>query len=223
MTEDPAAFIRANTRVLCAAIVPEIRLYLAHEESPLWKMTSERLKGGDFLPPFWAFAWPGGQGAARYILDRPESVKGKRVLDFAAGSGLAAIAAMKAGAQSALAVDCDPLALEACKLNAALNDVRIEVAESVDFSKPPRKTDVFFAGDVCYEQAISTKLERWLRLCVEAGKDVFVCDPGRAYVPKDGMTDVASYAVPTSLDLELETSRTARIRKMERIKEGEEA
>jgi predicted nicotinamide N-methyase len=222
MISSPVDFIREQTQILSPVIVPEIKLHLASESSPLWKTTEERLKGGDLLPPFWAFAWPGGQGAARYILDNPDVVKGKRVIDFAAGSGIAAIAAMKAGAKEALAVDIDPLALEAVKMNAEINGVFVDTAKGLDLTRPFAKTDVIFAGDICYEQITSAELIRWLHLCVEKGKEVFVCDPGRAYVPREGMTKLVSYTVPTSLELEMESSRTVSVERMEKIQEREE-
>jgi len=211
MNFDPVEFIVIQTQVLAPSIVPEILLHLATEVTPLWQLTEERLHQGDLPPPFWAFAWPGGQGIARYILDNPELVRGKRVIDFAAGCGIAAIAAMKAGAKSALAVDIDPLALEAIKLNAKYNQVSVDTVEGVDLAKPLKKADIIFAGDICYQQALSTKVTRWLRLCVEVGITAYIADPGRAYVPQEGMHQKASYDVPTSRDLEDQDMRTVTV------------
>ena len=217
MPLDPITFIRTQTQVLPPSLVPEILLHLATEVTPLWQMTEARLKEGDLPPPFWAFAWPGGQGMSRYILDNPELVRGKRVVDFAAGCGIAAIAAMKAGAKSVLAVDIDRLALEAIKLNAENNQVVVAVSEGIDLTKPYTKADVIFAGDICYQQAMSTTLTRWLRLCVERGTLVLIADPGRAYVPREGMVKVASHDVPTSLDLEDQEMRTVTVWRLENV------
>lgn len=215
MTFDPVEFIQAQTQVLPPVIVPEMVLHLATEATPLWQMTEERLRQADLPPPFWAFAWPGGQGMSRYILDNPELVRGKRVIDFASGSGVAAIAAMKAGAKSVLAVDIDPLALTAIKLNAELNHVDVSVSEGVDLTRPTSKADVIFAGDICYQQSMSTTLTRWLRLCVEAGILVLVADPGRAYVPQEGMVKLVSYDVPTPRELEDQDVRTVNVWRMD--------
>jgi predicted nicotinamide N-methyase len=208
MNFDPVAFIRAQTIVEAAAIVPEIQLHLATEVTPLWQLTEERLKGSDLPPPYWAFAWPGGQGLARYILDNPSEVKDKCVIDFAAGCGIAAIAAMKAGAKQALTVDIDRLALEAVKLNAALNGVTVGGEDLIDMEKAPKRIDVILAGDVCYQQAMSARLLRWLWLCTAKGIKVIIADPGRAYVPQEGLRKLSTYTVPTSRDLEDQESRT---------------
>ena len=217
MSFDPVDFIRTQTQILPPAIIPEIKLHLATEVTPLWQMTEERLRHADLPPPFWAFAWPGGQGVSRYILDHPELVKDKRVLDFAAGCGIAAIAAMKAGAKSALAVDIDALALHAIALNAEKNNVVVATSDGVALTQPFTKADVIFAGDICYQQAMSARLTRWLRLCVERGTLVLLSDPGRAYVPQEGMVKLASYDVPTSRDLEDRDMRTVTVWRMEEV------
>ena len=217
MPHAPIPFIRAQTQITAPPLVPEISLHLATEVTPLWQMTEGRLKEGDLPPPFWAFAWPGGQGMSRYILDNPELVRGKRVVDFAAGCGIAAIAAMKVGAKSALAVDIDQLALEAIKLNAENNQVKVEISAGIDLLKPYVKADVILAGDICYQQDMSATLTRWLRLCVERGVLVLVADPGRAYVPREGMVKVASHDVPTSLDLEDSEMRTVTVWRMAEV------
>jgi predicted nicotinamide N-methyase len=223
MSFDPVEFIRTQTRILSPSILPEITLYLAAEVTPLWQLIEERLRHTDLPPPFWAVAWPGGQGAARYILDNPGIVKGKSVVDFAAGSGLVAIAAMKAGAKSALAVDIDPLAIAAIKLNAAINRVEVKTKEGLDLTKPYIGADVIIAGDICYQQAMGATLTRWLRLCAEKGGFVLLSDPGRAYVPQEGVVKLASYDVPTSRDIEDKDMRTATIWRMERIRESDVA
>jgi predicted nicotinamide N-methyase len=208
---DPVDFIRTQTTEASASIIPELKLHLATEVTPLWQLTEERLKGGNLPPPFWAFAWPGGQGVARYLLDHPEVARDKRVLDFASGSGIGAIAAMKAGAAQAVAIDIDHLALQAIQLNAALNNVAVETDDFIDMEKAPKRVDLIIAGDVCYSQAMSARIMRWLWLCVAAGIRVVIADPGRAYVPERGLTELATYTVPTSLDLEGEKSRTVRV------------
>ena len=208
---DPDEFIRTQTQVGAPSILPELKLYLATEVTPLWQMTEERLKNGNLPPPFWAFAWPGGQGVARYLLDHPEVVQGKRVMDFAAGSGVGAIAAMKAGAKQAIALDIDRLALHATELNAGLNGVKVDAIEESDLDKPPKKIDLIILGDVCYQQAMAARIMRWLWLCVADGIRVIMGDPGRAYVPQGGLTELASYTVPTSRDLEPEDSRFVRV------------
>ena len=211
MRPDPFTFIQTQTFVTHPAIVPEMTLHLATEVTPLWKLTEERLKTDNLPPPFWAFAWPGGQGIARYVLDNPSSVAGKRVLDFAAGSGIGAIAAMKAGAAYAVATEIDPLAHEAIKLNAALNQVEVALEGAVDMTRPPPRIDVILVGDACYEQSMSALLMRWLWLSVAAGIQVFLADPGRAYVPHDGLTKRATYTVPTSRDLEDQDQRVVTV------------
>jgi len=201
-------FIRSQTVLAKASIVPEIELYLATEITPLWQITEERLKGGNLPPPYWAFAWPGGQALARYALDHPEEIKDKRVLDFGAGGGIAAIAAAKAGAKAALADDIDLLAQAAIRMNAAHNNVKVDIHRVMDMDNAIKKVDLIFAGDVCYQQAMSAIVSRWLYLCVAEGVRVLIADPGRAYVPTEGMKEIARYEVPTSRDLEDRDSRT---------------
>ncbi len=220
MSFDPVDFIRTQTEIAPAGIVPEIKLHLATEVTPLWQLTEERLREGDLPPPFWAFAWPGGQGMARYILDNPDLVRGKRIVDFGAGSGIAAIAAMQAGAKSALAVDIDTLALTSITLNAELNNVKVDIAEGLDLEKPYTKADIIFAGDICYQQSMSTKLTRWLYLCIAKGVVAYIADPGRAYVPHDGLTKLTSYDVPTSRDLEDQDMRVVSVWRMDKVPEA---
>ncbi|MFA5041488.1 MAG: 50S ribosomal protein L11 methyltransferase [Bdellovibrionales bacterium] len=223
MTFDPVDFIRTQTQLLSPSIVPEITLHLAAEVTPLWQLTEERLHHAGLPPPFWAVAWPGGQGAARHILDNPGLVKGKRIVDYASGSGLIAIAAMIAGAKSALAVDIDPLAIEAITLNAEVNRVKVKTSNGLDLKKPYTSADLIIAGDICYQQAMSTTLIRWLRLCVDKGTFVLLSDPGRAYVPQEGLSRLAGYDVPTSLDIEDKEMRTATVWKMEKVEISEES
>jgi predicted nicotinamide N-methyase len=198
---DPAAFVRAQTELAAPLVVPEIRLHLATEVTPLWRATEATLAASGLPPPYWAFAWPGGQALARHLLDHPALVRGRRVLDFAAGSGLAAIAAAKAGAASVAAADIDAFALAAIGLNAAANDVTLEIIGD-DLTDQPNAWDVVLAGDVCYERPMAERATAWLRGLASAGALVLLADPGRSYLPTDGLTEIARCQIPTSRELE---------------------
>jgi len=202
----PEDFVRANTAVAHAPLVPEIALHLATEITPIWQATESWLAERNIEPPFWAFAWPGGQATARLLLDDPVRVAGKRVLDFAAGCGIAAIAAARAGAALVEAAEIDPLALAAVRLNAALNGVRVATPEG-DIVGAPCRWDVILAGDVCYEAPMTAHILPWLRAMAASGADVLLADPGRAYLPREGLDPVARHAVPTTLELEDRTLR----------------
>jgi predicted nicotinamide N-methyase len=196
------AFIRANTAVATSPLVPEIKLHLADAVTPLWQATEASLAQSQLPPPYWAFAWAGGQALARYVLDNPALVAGRAVLDIGAGSGLVAIAAARAGARSATAADIDPFAGAAIKLNATLNGVAIalEAADIVGrFSAP---WDVVLVGDMCYERPLAERLTTWLRQLATGGALVLLGDPGRAYLPRERLEQIACYTVPTPLDLE---------------------
>lgn len=195
------AFIRANTALIAPPHVPEIRLHLADEAHDLWHRTETELEAIGLEPPFWAFAWAGGQGLARYILDHPKSVAGKRVVDFATGSGLVAIAAMKAGASHVLASDIDPFCATAVALNAAVNGVDIATTNT-DLIGTRLDCDVFLAGDVFYDRAFADRLSPWLRSVAQAGVSVIVGDPGRAYLPRSALQALATYEVPVTRSLE---------------------
>lgn len=202
---DRAAFIRANTRLLSPPHCPEIVLHLADDAVALWELTEEQLGELGLPPPFWAFAWAGGQALARYVLDHPETVRGKDVLDVASGCGLVAIAAMMAGATSALAIDLDPFAAEAAMLNAAANNVQIE-AMVADALAAPATHDTVLVGDLFYDRDLSPALLKWLRATPGA---VLIGDPGRTYLPKGDLERVAEYEVPVSRALEdAEVKRT---------------
>jgi predicted nicotinamide N-methyase len=181
--------------------VPEIRLHLASEAHDLWLKTEEELEEIGLPPPFWAFAWAGGQGLARHILDHAELVEGKRVIDFASGSGLVAIAAMKAGAASVLAIDIDPWTETAIRLNAALNGVDVSFAAS-DIIDSIQAADIYLAGDVFYDKAFADRLVPWFTTLAMSGATILVGDPGRAYCPRDRMEMLASYQVPVTRALE---------------------
>jgi predicted nicotinamide N-methyase len=201
---EPAAFVRAQTALGAPPLAPEIRLHLASAVTPLWRATEATLAARDAPPPYWAFAWPGGQALARYILDNRAAVRGRSVLDFAAGSGLAGIAAVMAGAASATAADIDGFAAAAIALNAAANAVTIDIIGD-DPIGWPSAWDVVLAGDVCYEQPMAARATNWLRRLAAAGTEVLLGDPGRSYRPPDGLVELARYRVPTSLDLETRT------------------
>ncbi|HEY1503912.1 MAG TPA: 50S ribosomal protein L11 methyltransferase [Stellaceae bacterium] len=211
MSSDPPSsreesFIRANTAIGTPSLVPEIRLHLASEVTPLWHATEATLETSQLPPPYWAFAWPGGQALARHLLDHPTLIAGKSVLDIGAGSGLVAIAAKRAGAARVTAAEIDAFAIAAIRLNAALNNVAIE-AESRDLIDGASGWDTILVGDMCYERPLAERLTRWLDALSADGATVLLGDPGRAYLPKDGLREIARYDVPTSLDLEDRTLR----------------
>ncbi len=198
---DAAAFLRAHTAVAHAPLVPEIALHLATEITPIWEATEAWLEREGLAPPFWAFAWPGSVAVARLVLDRPDLVAGKRVLDFAAGCGLAAIAAARAGAVSVEAAEVDPLAVAAIRLNAELNGAGVS-ALAEDVVGRPCRWDRVIAGDVCYEAPMARRVLPWLRGLAAAGAEVWLADPGRAYVPTGGLEPVARISVPVTRELE---------------------
>lgn len=195
-----AAFVRANTVVGRPVLVPEIELHLASEITPIWQATEAWLEREGVAPPFWAFAWPGSIAIARHVLDHPGTVAGKRVLDFAAGGGLAAIAAAKAGAALVEAAEIDALAIAAIDLNAALNEVSV-VADCGDVVGADCRWDVIFAGDVCYEAPMTAHIMPWLR-AMAATAEVWIADPGRAYFSSAGIAPFARFVVPTTRELE---------------------
>jgi len=201
---DPEGFIRANTALEAPAMVPEFKLWLASECVPIWQATEEWLERQNVDPPYWAFCWPGGQALARYLLDHPHEVRGKRVIDFAAGSGVSSMAAVRAGATSVLANDIDLLSLTAARLNAAANGLALEISGD-DWLGGPEGTpqaDVVLAGDVCYEREMSARALAWLRGHARLGRLVLLGDPGRNYFSAQGLEERARYMIPTSLQLE---------------------
>ena len=206
---DPAAFIRAETAILPVAHTPEIRLHLAANSSDLWQKTEDELVTIGLPPPYWAFAWAGGQALARYILDNPAVVAGRRVLDFGSGSGLVAIAAALAGGTVVRATEIDAIARTAIGLNAGLNGVQLEIGDADVLDDAGGGWDVVLAGDVCYEQPMADRVIAWLRREAAAGAIVLLGDPGRSYLPKSELVSLATYAVATSRDLEdAEVKRT---------------
>jgi len=207
MRSDAAAFIRANTLIATPPLVPEIRLHLATEITPIWQASEDALARANVPPPFWAFPWAGGQALARYVLDNPAVVAGLRVLDFGSGSGLVAIAASRVGAADIVAAEIDDVAAAAIALNAALNGVALAV-ETADLIGTAAGTwDVVLVGDMCYEQPLAARLTSWLRVLAGAGVTILLGDPGRSYVPTSGLVALARYTVATSLELEDRESR----------------
>lgn len=198
---DRLAFIRTHTRLLPVPHAPEISLHVAEEATELWHKTEEELATIGLPPPFWAFAWAGGQALARYILDHPGTVRGSRVLDFASGSGLVAIAAARAGAAEVIAADIDAFAAAAIGLNAQANGVSIE-ARLEDLLGLDQGWDVILAGDICYERELAARVIDWLSDLSARGATVLIGDPGRSYLPKDRLVEVATYQVPVTRALE---------------------
>jgi len=209
-SRDARAFVCANTALISPPLVPEIRLHLASEITPLWHATEATLEAQQLPPPYWAFAWAGGQALARYVLDNPALVSGKRVLDFGAGSGLVAIAAARTGAV-ATAAEIDPFAIAAIALNAEANGVAVAIEPRDVIDQAAARWDAILAGDMCYERPLAERLTRWLRACAGRGITVLLGDPGRAYLPASGLEALARYTVPTSLDLEDRRSREATV------------
>jgi predicted nicotinamide N-methyase len=202
------AFIRANTALAAPPLIPEVRLHLAGEMLGLWHRTQEELDDLGLPPPFWAFAWPGGQAVARYVLNRPDTVRGRTVLDFAAGSGLVGIAAAKAGAAAVTAADTDPFCRAAIALNAAANGLAFgggpaAIGGTIDFALgDPVGTDggwdVVLAGDVFYDAALAPRLVPWFEALAGRGAAILVGDPERYYMPRKGFEKVATYLVPVN-------------------------
>ncbi|MFT9448466.1 class I SAM-dependent methyltransferase [Gluconobacter japonicus] len=204
--QDPAAFIRDHTAVESAGLVPEIALHLATDITPIWQASEAFLEAHGIEPPFWAFAWPGSQLIARYILDNPERVHGKRVLDVACGCGLAAIAAAMVGASAVEANDIDQMALEATALNATLNTATVTLlAGDLVGSKPD--CDLLVIGDVCYNEAMAARIMPWLLDCAQHC-EVWLCDPGRHYAPKLDLDILVQQNVQTTQELESTDQRT---------------
>lgn len=201
-TADRVTFIKAHTRLLSPPLVPEIRLHLAEESVPIWQKTEEELGEMNLPPPYWAFAWAGGQALARYILDTPMLCRGRAVLDIGSGSALTAIAAAKMGARSVRAADIDAYAVAAARLNAVANGVEIDVAGEDPLSRPPPESGIVLIGDLFYERALADRVVRYVDAAKAAGLSVLVGDPQRNYFPRNRFTQLAAYGVPVSRDLE---------------------
>jgi predicted nicotinamide N-methyase len=199
---NPTDFVLGNTAITAPPLVPEIRPYLATEITPIWQATEETLARGAVPPPFWAFAWPGGQGLARYLLDHPEIVAGREVLDIGSGSGIVAIAAAKAGATRVVAAEIDPFAVAAIALNAAMNGVTLTVESRDLLNRAAAGWDVALAGDICYEELMSSRAMTLLRRIAARGRLALLGDPGRSYLPREGLVERARYVVSTSREIE---------------------
>ena len=194
----PENFITANAALIAPPLVPEIKLHLATEVVPLWRATEEELAEIGVPPPYWAFAWAGGQALARYVLDNPAIVAGQRVLDIGAGSGLVALAAARAGAATVLAADIDAFACAAIRLNASANNCAVTTTQD-DMIGAPNAWDVILVGDLFYERPLAERLLAWL---TPFSIPALLGDPGRNYFPKDRVEKLATYTVQTTRDLE---------------------
>ena len=204
--------VLSRTTLSSPPLVPELRLHLADDMDAAWAGLQAELDDGDLPPPFWAFAWLGGQALARHLLDRPDVVAGRSVLDLATGSGLCALAAARAGAAQVTAVDVDPVAVEAVRLNAEANDgapVEARCADLLDDDPPD--VDVLLAGDVFYDAAMSARVQPWLLAAVARGTRVLVGDPTRSYLPRALLTELSSVDVPTTRALEGVDVKTVRV------------
>ena len=209
-TVDPRAFVLANTRIHPVPHAPEIRLYLADEAVALWQKTEDDLGAIGLPPPFWAFAWAGGQALARHILDEPSLVAGRSVYDFATGSGLVAIAAARSGAARVTACDIDRFALAAAGLNMELNEVSLALEGEDPLDLAPPDAEVILTGDVFYEKPMADRVLAWADQALARGSRVLVGDPGRAYLPKERLRHLATFDVPVNRSLEdFEVKRTS--------------
>ncbi len=211
MAASPRAFVRRHTRLRPVPGLEAIRLHLADEVVPLWRAVQVASGDPDAAIPFWAFAWGGGLGIARYLEDHPDAVAGRRVLDIASGSGLCAIAAMVAGAASAVAVDIDPFAIAAIELNARANGQRIGSIRGDVLDDEPPDVDMILAGDCWYDAALAQRVQPWLRRARAGGIDVLAGDPGRRYLPTAELRELAVYEVRTTTELEDLERKDARV------------
>lgn len=194
-----------------ASAVPEIVLHQADDAIGLWERTELAAGGAQLPPPFWAFAWAGGQAVARYLLDHPDVVRGRRVLDLAAGGGVTAIAAALAGASAVTATEIDPAAVEALALNAALNHVTVDAVCRDVLDEPVPDVDVVTAGDVFYNRDMAARVLAFVQRAAATGVAVLVGDPGRAYVPRADLVELARYDIPVTLDLESAEIKATRV------------
>lgn len=203
-------FIRIHTRPVAPPLVPEITLHLAHEAVALWEKTEEELQEIGLPPPFWAFAWAGGQALARYVLDNPQVCAAKPVLDFASGSGLVAIAAAMAGASPVTASEVDLFADAAIRLNARQNNAAVETV-SADLIGSDQGWPVVLAGDIFYEKPLADRLVVWFQALAARGATVLIGDPGRTYLPNQALDERAVYHVPVTRALEDQEIKTTRV------------
>lgn len=207
---DPIAFVRASTRLQAPPLVPEIRLHLADESLAIWQKSEEELGEINVPPPYWAFAWAGGQALARYLLDNPSLCSGARVLDLGSGSGISAIAAALAGGSKVLAADIDAYALAAVSLNAIANGARIETTQDDLLEKVVEGFDLVLIGDLFYERLLSEQVLRYCGAAKSVGAEVLIGDPQRSYFPRDRFECIGRFEVPVTRELEdTEIKRTA--------------
>ena len=214
-TVDARDLVRRRTTLQAPPAVPELVLHLGEDITGAWEDLERELGQGAMPPPFWAFAWLGGQALARYLLDRPHEVAGRSVLDLATGSGLCALAALRAGAGPVRAVDIDEYAVVAAGLNAEANGLALQAEQADLLDAPPPAVQVLLAGDVCYDREMTDRVVPWLRAAAASGTRVLLGDPGRHYLPQTGTRLLASYDVPTTRDLEGVLVKTVRVYALE--------
>jgi predicted nicotinamide N-methyase len=203
-------FVAGNTKLLAPPLVPEIMLHLAAESLPIWQKTEDELGEMNVPPPYWAFAWAGGQAVARYLLDNPEICDGQTVLDLGCGSGISAIAAAKSGAAGVLACDIDTLALAAVELNAHANSVYVGTMSGDLLSGSRRDESVIIVGDLFYERELAERVIAFIDGAKADGHAVLIGDPQRSYFPRDRFEKLAEYQVPVTRELEdAEIKRTS--------------
>ena len=192
----PESFVRDHTRPVRPSLVPEVVLQVASDVVALWEAIEEERGTAPTEPPFWAAAWPGGQALARHVLDVPETVAGRSVLDLGSGSGLVAVAAALAGAREIVASEIDPFGHAAIAVNAEANGIAPVAAVGDVLGEPPPTVDVVLAGDVCYDRVMSERVLPWLEAARARGAEIYLGDPGRPYVPTDRLEAVATFDVP---------------------------
>ncbi|HLO36148.1 MAG TPA: 50S ribosomal protein L11 methyltransferase [Candidatus Deferrimicrobium sp.] len=202
MATSPRAFVLRHTHLRPVPGIDGIRLHLADEVLPLWHAVQVETGDPDASLPYWAFAWGGGLAIARYLADHPEAVAGRRVVDFASGSGLCAVAAMRAGASEATGFDIDAFAVASIDLNARANGVRSSAVRRDVLDEAPPDTDVILAGDCWYEAELARRVLPWLQRARDDGIDVIVGDPGRRYLPAGDLDELGRYEVRTTTELE---------------------
>jgi predicted nicotinamide N-methyase len=218
-TSDAAAaeeFVRAHTVLAEVPGVPGLLMHQADDAIALWERTEHAADGAALAPPFWAFAWAGGQAVARHLVDAPDTVADRRVLDFACGGGVVALAAARAGAASVLAVDIDRYAIAATRLNAAANALAVDARLADLLDGEPPEVDVVLAGDVSYSREMTARVFGFLDKARARGADVLIGDPGRAYLPRERLVEVGRYTVPVPLALEDATSKSASVWRLAR-------